>query len=100
MLHETLGDTHPGLSLSTIYSTLESFVQAGLIRRIGRGGARLRVDGTSQDHDHAICRVCHQISDVDRAVTERPLPPANLPDGLQVMGVHVEYDVICSRCDV
>ncbi len=97
-LYESLQAHHPSLSLSTVYQTLDTFIRKGLCRRVSDTGDRLRVDGTPQDHDHAICRTCGTIFDIDREVFPRPLPPAHLPNGLSVTGLRVEYDVICAAC--
>lgn len=93
-----LRSRHPSLSLSTVYKTLEAFLRAGVCRRIAGEGTRLRVDGTLHPHDHAVCRSCGRIFDVAAALYPRSRPPAELPGGLAVTGVRVEYDVICGAC--
>lgn len=93
-----LAGSHPSISLSTVYETLEAFTRAGLCRRVVGGDGRLRVDGTVQDHDHAVCRACGAIFDVERKDVSPPSPPPRLPGGLDVIGVRLEYDVICSTC--
>jgi len=98
-LLERLRGEHPSMSLSTVYKTLEIFLRAGLCRKVAGDGARLRVDGTLTDHDHAACRVCRRIFDVDRSLFPRPDAPAELPDGSAVTAVHVEYEVICLHCE-
>jgi Fe2+ or Zn2+ uptake regulation protein len=98
-LLEQLRGEHPSMSLSTVYKTLEIFLRAGLCRRVAGDGARLRVDGTLADHDHAACRVCGRIFDVDCSLLPRPDAPAELPDGSAVTAVHVEYEVICLDCE-
>ncbi|ETW95453.1 MAG: hypothetical protein ETSY2_48120, partial [Candidatus Entotheonella gemina] len=50
------------------------------------------------DHDHAVCQSCGDIFDIDRQVFPLPSPPAQLPNGLQVKGLRLEYEVICSAC--
>jgi Fur family transcriptional regulator, peroxide stress response regulator len=97
-LHEMLRHDHPSLSLSTIYQTLDAFIRNGLCRRVNGAADRLRVDGTPQDHDHAICNVCGQIFDVDRQFFPLPAPPTQLPNGLTVTGLRLEYEVICTTC--
>jgi len=97
-LHESLQVNHPSLSLSTVYQTLDTFIRKGLCRRVSDAGDRLRVDGTPQDHDHAVCRTCGSIFDIDREIFPRPLPPTHLPNGLSVTGLRIEYDVICAAC--
>jgi Fe2+ or Zn2+ uptake regulation protein len=97
-LHAALAPDHPSISLSTVYNTLETFVQAGLIRKVAGRDGRLRVDGTLEDHDHALCRGCGTVFDVDRSCYPLPQAPDCLPRGLDVVNVRVEYEVICSAC--
>lgn len=97
-IHEALATELPSLSLSTVYSTLESFLQAGLVRRIPTPEGRLRVDGTTQDHDHAVCRSCGRVFDVPRGRDPHDATDVTLPTGMQLIGVHIEYEVICSAC--
>ena len=100
LLYESLQVDHPSLSLSTVYQTLDAFIRTGLCRRVSEAGNRLRVDGTPQDHDHAICRTCGEIFDIERQLMPRPAPPTQLPQDLMVTGLRVEYDVICTSCQV
>jgi Fe2+ or Zn2+ uptake regulation protein len=97
-LYDTLRRDHPSLSLSTVYQTLDVFIRTRLCRRVSGPGDRLRVDGTPQDHDHAVCRLCGAIFDVDRDQLPLPRPPEHLSNGLMVTGIRFEYEVICSAC--
>ena len=97
-LYDTLRRDHPSLSLSTVYQTLDVFIRTGLCRRVSGLGDRLRVDGTPQDHDHAVCRLCGAIFDVDRDQVQLPTPPGYLSNGLMVTSIRFEYEVICASC--
>ena len=97
-LFERLRQDYSSLSLSTVYQTLDAFLRAGLCRRVTDAGDRMRVDGTPQDHDHAVCRVCGAIFDIDRRLFPLPIPPAHLPNDLVVTGLRLEYEVICATC--
>lgn len=88
---------HPSLSLSTVYKTLEAFLRAGLCRRVNAEGS-LRVDGTPKLHDHAVCRSCGTIFDIERRHAAMTDMPATLPRGLVVEGFRIEYDVVCAGC--
>ena len=98
-LHERLRDEHPSLSLSTVYKTLEVFLRTGLCRRVAGDGVRLRVDGALLDHDHAVCRGCGRIFDVDRGLFPRAAVPTALPGGMAVTAVRLEYEVVCPDCE-
>ena len=97
-IHETLRQDHPSLSLSTVYQTLDAFIRNGLCRRVSSAGDRMRVDGTPQDHDHAVCGKCGEIFDIERTHFPLPTPPSQLPNGLTVTGLRLEYEVICESC--
>ena len=94
----SLREGHPSLSLSTVYQTLEAFLEAGLCRRVNSGDGRLRVDGTSHDHDHAVCRRCGTVFDLRHGSGRRRLPDPELPAGMELLGVRIEYDVLCASC--
>lgn len=97
-IYQELVKSHPSLSLSTVYGTLSAFVKAGLVRKLSEVDGRLRVDGTKATHDHAICRICGTIFDIETDPTTVPTPPSELPGGLAVLDVRIEYDVICAGC--
>jgi Fur family peroxide stress response transcriptional regulator len=98
LLFERLRPEHPSLSLSTVYKTLEAFLQRGLCRRVVGDGTRLRVDGILTSHDHAVCRGCGRVFDVERDRYPLPPPPPALPEGLIVTGMRVEFEVECPQC--
>ena len=94
----SVGTILPCPFLRSIKQTLDVFIRTGLCRRVSGLGDRLRVDGTPQDHDHAVCRLCGAIFDVDRDQVQLPTPPGHLSNGLMVTGIRLEYEVICAAC--
>jgi Fur family transcriptional regulator, peroxide stress response regulator len=97
-IYQELVESHPTLSLSTVYGTLNAFARAGLVRKLSEVDGRLRVDGARKSHDHAFCRMCGAIFDIAPDPENVPTPPAELPGGLVVLDMRVEYDVICAEC--
>ncbi len=98
-IHRLLSVRHPSLSLSTVYLTIEAFAKAGLLHRLPARDGRLRVDGVVEEHDHAVCRRCGDVFDL--AARRAPIAraaPRGLPRGTRVLGAHIEYDVLCARC--
>lgn len=96
-IHAALAPAHPSLSVSTVYNTLEAFLRTGLCRRVQGSNGRLRVDGTVRDHDHAVCRGCGRIYDVERSRPPRVEAP-RLPPGVALMAFRIEYEVLCEAC--
>ncbi|MFT5195471.1 MAG: Fur family peroxide stress response transcriptional regulator, partial [Candidatus Promineifilaceae bacterium] len=97
-IYQELAEINPSLSLSTVYGTLSAFVKAGLVRKLSEVDGRLRVEGANHLHNHAICRDCGTIFDVEPDPNITPQMPAKLPGGLTVFDMRVEYDVLCSKC--
>ncbi len=97
-IYQELAGSHPTLSLSTVYGTLNAFSRAGLVRKLSEVDGRLRVEGTRKPHDHAFCRMCGAIFDIAPDPENVSTPPAELPGGLVVLDMRVEYDVICAKC--
>lgn len=65
----------PWMSKATVYNTLNSLIQAGVIQELDLGHER-RFDGrTDEPHAHLVCRVCGRIEDVD------------LPEGFDIAGL-------------
>jgi Fe2+ or Zn2+ uptake regulation protein len=55
----------PGVSLPTVYATLELFEQLGVVRRVNGGGGTLVWDTRPDTHHHMICRNCGRIEDME-----------------------------------
>jgi Fur family peroxide stress response transcriptional regulator len=97
-LYDRLRQTYPSLSMSTVYQTLDTFLRTGLCHGVPGGDGRLRVEAASQRHDHAVCRVCRRLFDIERTEFPALSPPTELPHGLLVTDWRVEYEVICLAC--
>lgn len=53
---------NPGISLGTVYKTLETFLEAGLLSQVFSAGSR-RYDLADQVHGHLYCTQTKQIQD-------------------------------------
>src|SRR5919107_2131314 len=61
----------PGLSLPTVYATLELFEDLGLVRRVDAGGPAALFDPRTEPHAHFACRSCGAVADLDVAIDAR-----------------------------
>ena len=59
---QQLQAANPGISLGTVYKTLETFVEAGLLSQVFSAGSR-RYDLNDQVHGHIYCTQTKQILD-------------------------------------
>jgi Fe2+ or Zn2+ uptake regulation protein len=68
---ELLGEASeqlPGVSLPTVYATLELFEDLGLVRRVQTGGGTMVFDPRIDPHHHLTCRRCGAVEDVEAPV--------------------------------
>src|SRR5919206_953026 len=58
----------PGLSLPTVYATLELFEELGVVRRVDAGGPAALFDPRTEPHAHFTCRRCGAVEDLEADV--------------------------------
>lgn len=91
-------DRLPGLSMPTVYATLDLLERLGLVRRVaGTGGATLYDAGTAA-HEHLVCRRCGAVVDVPGSADLRALLRAAERAGMAVDGAEVVLQGTCAAC--
>src|SRR3954468_19503186 len=88
----------PGLSLPTVYATLELFESLGLVRRVDAGGPAALFDPRIDPHAHFACRRCGAVLDLDAAVDAAPARAAALAAGAEADHVDVVLRGRCPDC--
>jgi len=87
----------PGLSLATVYTTLEVLVEAGLAGRfIGADGVA-HYDARTDAHDHRRCLGCGRIDDLDRRGGDDLIPLQPTAD-FRPTGYRIEVTGYCAGC--
>jgi len=96
-IFEAVKDSHPGLSRTTVYRTLETFVELGLADRLAHPGIAVRFDPRTDLHHHVVCDVCGEVTDVTSKKLDAVVTP-RLPGGFEAREVSVLVRGTCSRC--
>jgi Fe2+ or Zn2+ uptake regulation protein len=87
------------ISRQSVYDTLNSLSERGLLRRIQPMGSPARYEDRIDDnHHHLICRSCDRVIDIDCAVGARPCLTANDNHGFVIDEAEVIYWGICPKC--
>jgi Fur family peroxide stress response transcriptional regulator len=97
-LYQKLKSSHPTLSMSTVYKTLQMMAQIGAVMTIETGPGCQKFDAGSRPHHHAICSSCGRIIDVDFNTYPVPLNKDNLIPGFMVQKVKVYFNGLCEDC--
>jgi Fur family peroxide stress response transcriptional regulator len=97
MLYQHVAAEMPTLSLATIYKTLDSLAEIGLVRSVPVVSEKRRYDANNDAHHHLVCSRCGMIRDYythafDDLVPRRPVR------GFAAESVSVNITGICAEC--
>ncbi len=85
----------PTLSRATVYNTLRTFTEAGLVHELTIDPDAQHYDPILTEHGHFKCKACGEIFNFDLDFTH--LHPVGL-DGFQVDHKNVCYSGLCPGC--
>ncbi len=88
----------PGVSLPTVYATLELFEQLGIVRRVNDAGGTLLWDTRSDAHHHMICRSCGRVEDMETPVDLERARRSAARSGFQPDRAEVVVSGRCESC--
>jgi Fe2+ or Zn2+ uptake regulation protein len=64
-IHRAVHHDLPGTSIPTVYAALDLLVDLRLVRKLDLGLGVALYDARTQAHQHAVCRRCGRIEDLD-----------------------------------
>ena len=88
----------PGVSLPTVYATLDLLEELELVRRVPSEGGAVVYDPRADDHHHLVCRRCGAIADLDAPVDAGALLSAARDAGFAPDASHVVVRGLCADC--
>ncbi len=94
-IFQTLAPEIPSLSKATIYNTLHSFLEAGLIRSISIDETELRYDLTLHNHGHFKCASCGMVYNFAVDIDGTAVDGLN---GFKVSEKNVYFKGLCPTC--
>jgi Fe2+ or Zn2+ uptake regulation protein len=97
-LYAAVAPELPGLSLPTVYATLDLLVELGLARRLDTGAGAALYDARTDPHQHAVCRSCHRVVDLDVDVPADALADAARRAGFTPQSTAVLVEGLCADC--
>ncbi len=63
VIHKKVSESIPGISVTTIYNTLDTFVEKGLVRRVKTDADVMRYEPVSEHHHHLYSLVSDRMED-------------------------------------
>jgi Fe2+ or Zn2+ uptake regulation protein len=93
-----VGERLPGLSLPTVYATLELFEGLGLVRRLAVTSGPTTWDTRADEHHHAVCGRCGAVSDLDAPAGAEAALKAARARGFAPERVELAVHGTCAEC--
>lgn len=97
-LHKMLAERMPTLSLDTVYRTLATFEELGLVKRVETMASQARFEAVIEQHHHFFCDQCGQLVDFHW----HSFDSMGLPEALQGIGKIRDKNVVvhgvCKQC--
>jgi Fur family peroxide stress response transcriptional regulator len=97
LVYAEAGKKAQGLSLSTVYATLNEFSRLGLIKTMEFDQMENRYEGNLEEHVNLVCEKCGRIVDYSLPVSLAPLD-VNRKTGFLVIETRLEYYGYCADC--
>lgn len=88
----------PDISLATVYKALETFVSAGLARKLSLGDGPARFDHRTDDHEHVRCLSCGRVEDVEDLEVSRWFEELEEEAEFEVLDYRLELLGHCRSC--
>jgi len=87
----------PGMSLPTVYATLDLLTELGEARRVSVGGPVL-YDPRTEDHAHVRCRTCGRVEDLAIPMHSAPALRAARAAGFEAGTAELVVEGRCAAC--
>jgi Fur family peroxide stress response transcriptional regulator len=99
MVHEMLRESHPDISLATVYRNLALFKSQGLITSLGTVSGKERFDANTEPHVHFICTDCDDVIDLPEMEVPQTLSShAETCSGGRVSSCQLTFTGLCGNC--
>jgi Fur family transcriptional regulator, peroxide stress response regulator len=88
----------PQISLDTVYRTLATFHEIGLVDMVEGFALTKRFDPNQDNHHHARCTRCQAILDFDYQAYDKLEVPASVRRAFDIQRVRVTVEGLCRDC--
>jgi Fur family peroxide stress response transcriptional regulator len=96
-IYESVKERLPGLSRTTIYRVLDTFVRVGAAHKVFHPDAVVRFDPIRERHHHLFCRRCGDLFDLEDSVVKE-IRLRESPEGFEIHDYSIHFTGICVGC--
>ena len=97
-IHGAVAERMPGVSLPTVYATLELLEEMGMVRRLASDTGTALFDPRTEAHHHLVCRRCGAVADVDGTIDDDAVVRAARRAGFAPDDAQLVIRGVCAGC--
>jgi len=97
-VYERVKHQIPAISLATVYKSIRTFADLGLVREVNPFSEAQRWDANVEPHHHLICTLCKSVQDIPEEAVAPVQFRAPLPEKFRVQRLSVEVLGLCAAC--
>lgn len=97
-VHKRLQDRMPTLAIDTVYRTLSTFDELGLIKKLHISNDRTLFDSNIDQHHHFVCSRCKKVEDIYWPDFDQTALPEDIDKIGAIQARHLELHGVCSEC--
>ncbi len=97
-LYHQVARDYPMISPNTVYYTLSTLREAGMVKEVNYWHDQARFDANVTPHHHLICLGCRTILDIENRALNRLTSSSAIPQEFQVIDHQVEFYGYCRTC--
>jgi Fur family peroxide stress response transcriptional regulator len=98
-LYALLKETHPAISLATVYKNIKDMVEKGVLMEVSLPNEKSHFELSKESHVHTYCRSCGKIIDIEinPLYLARDIPPL-LEGDFSADSAQLTFYGTCSQC--
>jgi Fur family peroxide stress response transcriptional regulator len=97
-VYEDIRENLKGVSRTTVYRVLETFVSFGIARKINNPESKARFDADTKRHHHLTCVICGKVLDFHDPTLNNLIPIAGTPQEFDILDYSITFHGLCSDC--
>lgn len=99
MIYDQLRQQFPGISLATVYNTLETLTRLGAVNALGNAGdGSVHYDADTSPHVNLACVLCHRVIDLPSEHIRSLDAEVAARSGYRLLGTRLLYYGTCPQC--
>ncbi len=97
-IYREVKQTHPTVSLATVYTTLHILKETGLIQELNYSNGQTRFDPNIAPHINLVCQTCGRITDVNDPAAKELVKKVAEAAKFVLAAQRIDVFGICERC--